>query len=374
MKILKEYLLVCACIAYAFVRGRAKPGAVTKRIAVVQMAKLGDMVCTTPLLRACKNSFPAAHVTVIGSAINKEVLAGNPDVDGYFVFGGIAKAIQFFRTGAYDLGCLATPSAPLLAVLYLGGVRTIVAPRIEGGYAPLNTAPYRLLLKLVCTAPHTMGKYVPREYLRLLEPLGVTTDDTTKHLYYSASAKERAGALLGPARATGKKIVGISPSAGNKVKEWPPERFAAVADALAAHSAAIVVFGGLRDKAEVAAMRSRLSPTTLVTDVSEKLSIDELKGAIAALDLFVSVDTGPVYIAEAFGVATVDIIGPIDEREQPPRGARHIWVLPPSPRTPQMHVLNAHPKDEKEARRQAETITVSQVLDACNKLLSDTKA
>ena len=369
MSLIKEYLLLLACFAYALVRGRAAANTKPASVVIVQMAKLGDMVCTTPLIHAAKAGL-GARISIVGSAINKEVLAGSPDVGGYIVFGGIIKTIKLLRAARFDAALLTAPSAPLLAVLYLGGVRIIVAPKVLGGYSPLDTLAYRMMLKLVRTAPHTMGQYAPREYLRLLEPLGVAAHDSTKHLYCSKEAQEKAEALLGPARAAGKMLVGISPSAGNKVKNWPAERFAEVAGALAQkHNAAIVLFGGPRDRAEVAAMRAHLSPDMPLVDLAGKLSVDELKAAIAELDLFVAVDTGPIYIAEAFGVATVDIVGPMDEREQPPQGPRHIVVTPPFKRVPQLRILNAHPKDETEARRQTESITPEAVLEACAKLL-----
>jgi ADP-heptose:LPS heptosyltransferase len=97
-------------------------------------------------------------------------------------------------------------------------------------------------------------------------------------------------------------------------------------------------------------------------------SLEELKAAIQRLDLFTSADTGPLYIAEAFNVATVDIIGPIDEREQPPIGPRHKVVVAPRQR-PQLSVMNARIYDVREARRQVDTITIPMVEAAIEELL-----
>ncbi len=104
-----------------------------------------------------------------------------------------------------------------------------------------------------------------------------------------------------------------------------------------------------------------------VIDLSQKLSIEELKALIAALKLFISVDTGPIYIAEALGVATVDIVGPMDEREQPPHGERHRVVV--AQRTqPAVHIMNASMVDIAEARRQTDAITPAMVLKAVEEL------
>ena len=105
-----------------------------------------------------------------------------------------------------------------------------------------------------------------------------------------------------------------------------------------------------------------------IIDASEKFSIDELKALIAQAGLFISVDTGPLYIAEAFGVPTVDIVGPMDEREQPPIGEHHKVVVPPRTAAA-IHIMNARVYDEQEARRQIEAISVEMVCEAVDGFL-----
>jgi len=352
--------------AYAHWRPRRKVPK-PRTILVVQMAKLGDMVCTTPMFRAIKQRYPGARVVVMGSAINRAVLEGNRDIDDYVVFDGIASAVRELRRRHIDAAVIAgAPDLTSLAVAYSAGVPTIVVPRIEGGTSPSYDFCYRLAAKLVTIVPHTMGQYAPREYLRLLEPLHITTSDTTKRLMYSTSAQEKAAAFFAPLT---RPVIGISPSAGNKVKEWPAERFAELAERLvAAHNATVLVFGGERDKVETEAMLAHVRTPARIS-YTGSLSVDELKAYIAELDLFVAVDTGPIYIAEAFGIPTVDITGPVDEREQPPVGDKHVVVVPPAPRMPQMHVMNARSSDPSEARRQIESITLDVVSEACDTLL-----
>lgn len=364
-------ILCAACFFYALVRKNAKnPPRAPRRIMVVQMAKLGDMVCTTPMFRAIKRSYHSSSIAVLGNALNKKVLEYNKDVDSYLTFSGIWRTIMAVRKGSYDFGCIATPDFVSLAALFLGGVQFIVVPEIKNGFSPYETVSYRLARRLVLRKPHHMGSYAPREYLRLLEPIGIYTDDTINHLGCSDEARARAKALFENYKKEGKTIIGFSPSAGNKIKTWGGKKFAAVANTLAREFITVtVIFGGARDRAEVNDMRDGLNKDAATLDLSEKLSIDELKAAISELDLFVAVDTGPVYIAEAFGVPTVDITGPIDEREQPPRGEKHVVVAPPGNRTPQLFVMNARVYDEKEVRRQTDSISVDMVTDACRKLL-----
>ena len=115
-------------------------------------------------------------------------------------------------------------------------------------------------------------------------------------------------------------------------------------------------------------MKDALKDSSHIIDASEQMSLDELKALIARATLFVSVDTGPLYIAEAFDVPTVDIVGPVDERVQPPTGPRHTVVVPLRERA-QLYIMNARVYDEVEARRQTESISVEQVCAAIDTLI-----
>ena len=339
-------------------------------IVIIQSAKLGDMVCTTPMFRAVKHAYPAAKLYVMGDALNKEVLAGNPYIDEYFVLPKTRQELtRMVREKNIEYVCITSPNPSVLLALLLARVSRIVVPQIMGGFSPYATKTYRLLSLFATRVPHTMGSYAPREYLRLLEPLGITTDDTRKDIYIAQSAKERVERVLSEGGINSADIlVGIAPGVGNKIKVWGAERFAEVADALQkTHNAKIIIIGGSRDADEVQAMLGKLSCKTGIVDLSQQLSIEELKALIAKLKLFISVDTGPIYIAEALGVATVDIVGPMDENEQPPRGERHKVVVA-SRTAPAVHIMNASMVDVVEARRQTDAITPAMVLKVVEEL------
>ncbi len=346
-----------------------KPVSYPRRILITQLAKLGDMVCTTPMFMAVKNKYPNCEVWIMGNALNKELIDGNKNVDGYIVYSkNINDTIQQVRDKGFDFACVTGPNFEALAALIISGIKTIAVPRIRNGFSPYETRLYKILSKFVITKPHHMGSYAPREYLRLLEPIGVVTDDTAKHLAFSEVGARRAGEILKPF--TGRFIVGIAPGAGNKIKEWSTERFAEVANYLAEkHDAAIVIIGGQNDTALTEKMKSGIKKDIPVLDTTGTLSVDELKALISKLNLFISVDTGPIYIAEAFGVPTIDIVGPMDENEQPPISPIHRVVVPQNRTKSQLHIMNARIYNVKEARRQVESITIQMVTNAIDVII-----
>lgn len=355
-------------------RGRASKRQGPRRIVVMQMAKLGDMICTTPVFRAIKKQFPGSFLAVVGNSTNKDVLDGNTDIDEYVVFEGITRVRRALSERKFDTAVITGPDLVSASVAYLGGVSCIVVPRVAGGYSPFESLPYRFLRFItgMTVVDHRIGQYAPREYLRMLEPLGIFSDDTTKKLVYSRKDEEDARIFLDSNLIKkGGIIIGISPSAGNKIKNWGGKKFADLATRLwKEYSANIIITGGARDREEVREMLSFTPPDVPLINTSEKFSINGFKALISKMNLFISVDTGPIYIAEAFGVPTIDIVGPMDEREQPPVGPKNLVVVPPGPRIPQLHIMNARIYDKKEAKRQTESITVSMVMDACNSLLT----
>ncbi len=341
-------------------------------VLIGQLAKLGDMVCTTPMFRAVKKKYPKCRLIVVGLSGNEELLRGNSDVDEYLAYtGNPFSLLKRIRKSECDFACIATPNFVFLALLYLSGIPLIAVPTIVNGFSPYETRSYKLLRNLVATAPHSMGSYASREYLRLLELIGITDRDTTKHLVFSRQASERIDTFLGTIEVLKNDfVVGITPGAGNKLKQWPPERFARLSDYLIQqYNARIIIIGSRGDMEEGKEMLSFLKNKDGVTDTVGNFSIDELKALVSKLSLFIGVDTGPIYIAEAFGVPTIDIIGPMDEHEQPPRGRLNEIVVAERLQ-PVMHIMNARQLDEVEARRQVEAITVEMVTKAVDRVLS----
>ena len=156
---------------------------------------------------------------------------------------------------------------------------------------------------------------------------------------------------------------------GNKIKEWNLNNFVKLADYISSHyRAKIVIIGGGNETGRATEMAEFLNPETQFVNTDGLFSLDELKALIQRLSLFISVDTGPIYIAEAFDVPTIDIIGPMDENEQPPRGEKRKIVKLENREKPALHIMNAIEYDYKEARRQIEEITLDMVIEKLNEL------
>lgn len=367
--------LAAACLARALVKGKANhiPTQVSK-IIVVPTGKLGDVVCVTPVLRAVRTYLPEARLIVAGtSKLHRPLLADSGLADEYLDLEE-PRAIARVRESGAKAALITGPSFVSTALLFLAGVPLVVAPVVRGGFSPAETCLYRIIRRLVCTFPYEIDQYAPQERLKVLEPLGISTNDTKKQLGFSQAASKKIEQLFIDHGIDRNKnlVVGISLSAGNKIKEWPVERFAEVIDHLAhKYQAKVLIIGDKTDVVKAEALYGYLKEETEVLDTTGKFNLDELKTLISKLKLFISVDTGPIYIAEAFSIPTVNIVGPVDERVQPPRGRIHRNVLPPGRTRAELSILNARIYNREEARRQVLSISASLVTEVIDQLLAD---
>lgn len=372
------------CYVYATLRGRASGHIDTKKVGslmVLSLAQLGDTVSMTPIFHQVKAGLPQARVLVAAKPGYRDLLAYNNDIDEFVPFeeGQFWRFLRAVRRLKIDVAILPQASFLALAALYLAGVRHIIAIRVvyeaDAGVSSFdtlhNTLSYRMLCPLVTTLPLRVGYNMLDEHLTLLRPLGIVSTDTTRRLGHSAEAGEQAMVYLKERGVAAEDFVAmIFPASGNKAKNWVAERFAEVALHLHnMYGAKVVVIGGPGDTVEVSELMGAMPTSVVAIDASGAHHLDMLKALIARANLFISADAGPMHIAVAFGVPTIDILGPAPD-----------WVAPKAKfvravsnrgdAEPAMHPLRNREFDFAEARRQAEAITAAQVIAAVDELLA----
>jgi ADP-heptose:LPS heptosyltransferase len=118
-------------------------------------------------------------------------------------------------------------------------------------------------------------------------------------------------ALLDAHEMSARRVIGVHAGAGRAVKQWPPERLAAVATTLAREAhAAIVLTGSGGDRPIIDAVRRSLPPDVTMLDLAGTLDLVRLGALFARLDLVITGDTGPMHLAAAVDAPLVAIFGP----------------------------------------------------------------
>lgn len=364
----RAFIILFVCFIRAFIRGSAR-GTIHKTPGVVAVAfftsNLGDMVCATPLLRAIKRAYPATRLIVLGTPKNQELLTGNADIDRYLPVTSFWTALRALACERPECGIAVNASVSEVGLLYLSGARVVTSFM----HARVGAA-MRLLARLIVTVPYESGRYVPRENLRLLEPCGIASEDTTKVLEISDASRRAVSAELA---APGAPLVVIAPGAGQPYRIWPPERFAALARHIHERTGAMIAVIGMRG--EEATESFLASAGDLPVFDARQPSIDRLKAIISLAAMVIANDSGALYVAEAFGTPTLAIAGIADPTEHLPRGPHDRAVLP-HVGGPLVHAAVSDPAsvDLRDAHHRLASITVEDVSAAFDELWSDTFA
>jgi len=307
-----------------------RPGAV-KRILVRGTNWIGDAVLTTPALAALRTRFPQARIALLVKPAVAELLQCHPAIDDIVLYrdpgphaglgGKLSLALQLNR-GRYDLAILLQNAFEAAAVTALAGIPN------RYGYATDGRS--FLLTHRVALTPKTRRKHQVEYYLDLLRPLGIPVEPSALTLRTTSGEDAAASELL---HAFGVKpdqvVIGLNPgSVYGSAKRWIPERFAQVADRLAAeHEACVLIFGGRGEEELGTAIAGMMTAPTIA--FSGRTTVRQLMALIKQCRLFITNDTGPMHVAAAFGVPLVAIFGPTNPVTTSPYGLGHELVRHP---------------------------------------------
>jgi len=307
-----------------------RTGAV-KRILVRGTNWIGDAVLTTPALMAIRKGFPQAKIALLVKPAIAELLHHHPAVDEIVLYrdpgphaglGGKLTLARLLRRGRYDLAILLQNAFEAAAITALASIPN------RYGYATDGRS--LLLTHRVPLTPKIRRKHQAHYYLELLRPLGIPVEPEPPTLRTTPGEDAEAIEHLRAFGVDPKKVlIGLNPgSIYGTAKRWLPERFAEVADRVAAeHGGVVLIFGGRGEEELGAAIAGKMTAPAIV--LSGRTTVRRLMALIKQCRLFITNDTGPMHIATAFGVPTVAIFGPTDPATTSPFGSRHELVRHP---------------------------------------------
>ncbi|NJC89295.1 MAG: lipopolysaccharide heptosyltransferase II [Desulfuromonas sp.] len=286
---------------------------------------IGDAVMATPALGAIRETFPEAHVTIVANPLVAELFTFHPGCDRVIRFdkrseyvgaGGFWRFCRSLRSERFDLAILLQNAFEAAIMAVLAGIPRRAGYRTDGRGLLLTAG--------VPAVDKKHGLHHVDYYLRMLESLGVAGGDGRLHLALTTEETGRAAGRLGAGQ-----WLAVNPGASyGAAKRWIPERFAAVADGLAAEFGARVVLTGGPGEMDIGRDIERsmkIAPLNLIG----RTSVRELMATLAHCRLVVTNDSGPMHIAAAFGVPTVAVFGPTDHTTTSPRAENCRIVLSP---------------------------------------------
>ncbi|MGE5638714.1 MAG: lipopolysaccharide heptosyltransferase II [Clostridia bacterium] len=281
-----------------------------RRLLCVRLDSLGDVLMTTPALRAFRESLPDCRITLLSSASGAAAARYVPEVDEAIVFaapwmkvnGADPQAdmrfIEALRGNRFDAAVIFTvysqSALPAAYLCYLAGIPLRLAHCREN--------PYHLLTDWQPEPePERLLRHEVERQLAIAAAVGCRPSDERLSFAVPEAARRRVRELALPS-----PLVVVHPGASAPSRRYPPERFARAMKLVAQNRPCEIVFtgdAGERDLVE-AIRRDMAAPSR---SLAGELDLGELGALIESADLLVSNNTGPAHLAAALGTPVVDL-------------------------------------------------------------------
>ena len=283
-----------------------------RRILLVDLNFLGDMLMSSPVYRALKEHFPQCKIDALSYGIVEPVLRANPYIDALYRVENTKRHLPLalvpaLRRNRYDLVLQLNTSLLTNVLMWLIGGKD----RLGYNYAHrgcLNT-----IRVPIPTRTTRVGNRVD-ECIGLIEKaFGWTIADRRMVLEIPASASEQVGRIMrdeGLSNAPLLIAIHTNCRQGKDQRRWGGAHFAALAERLSVQLGCTVLFtGGRDDQAYVQSIVQRMTDPQHVRNLAGRLSLIETAALLKRVHLFVTINTGPMHLAVALDVPTVAIIG-----------------------------------------------------------------
>jgi asparagine synthase (glutamine-hydrolysing) len=306
-----------------------------RKILLVNMAGLGDIVMMTPAVRALRAAYPDASLELLTIDRSKELAEGIAGINKIhavpiqYRWAGPGALYKFLRTLLALRGERFDALVNFSLVSSFGGL--VKAGLINKLVKPGISA-CRALKGLGAAGTFNFYEEVVEKKseveltARLLGPLGLEPRDLT--ITWTPGFEDKRAVLkdLAARGLSGKPLIGLNPGAFSPSRRWPIEKWKALVGLLLEKypSALLVVTGSAGEKELAASLKisERVFPAAGLYSTRESAAL------YALMDVFITNDTGPMHLAAAVGTKTVCIFGPGDHwRFSPSVPAERLRVL-----------------------------------------------
>jgi heptosyltransferase II len=297
-----------------------------KKILVVNVNWVGDVIFSSPVFKALKESYPQASISCMAVPRVKEVLEAVPFIDEIIVYDekgrhwdllGKLKLIFELRRKHFDAAFLLHGSWTRALLIYLAAIPDRI------GYDTKNRG--KLLTHKVepLEGPTHRSDY----YLNVIESYGVRVNDRRCQLKTSVEAERKMEELLRSRGIEKKdyKIV-VNPGGNWDLKKWPKENFARlISGFMGSFSVKVVVSGAQKDISLGREINSFSFHSAV--NLTGETDLKQLVALMKVSDLVIPGDTGPLHIASSVGTEVIGLFGPTRPEVTGPRGSGRVHIF-----------------------------------------------
>ncbi len=303
-----------------------------KNILVVRLDNMGDVLMTTPAIRALKESLPGRRITLLASEGGAAIAPFIPEIDDVIVYEAPwikqtdfqaeswreFRMVEILQNSGFDGAVIFTVYSqnplPSAFLCHLAGIRLRLAHCHEN--------PYQLLSHWIKDPePYELIRHEVRRQLDLVASIGAHTAD--ERLSLTCFEKDL-GAIKTQLVESGLDLqrpwVLLHPGASAPSRRYPIECFAETAHLLASGYGFQIVINGNSSELDLAERIHQTAPNAIGSLVG-KLNLGEMIALISLAPILITNNTGPAHIAAARGTPVVDLYALTNPQHTP-------WMVP----------------------------------------------
>jgi lipopolysaccharide heptosyltransferase II len=279
-----------------------------ERILLTRLRFIGDVVLTTPLLRALREEFPRAHIAYLAEREAASLLRENPYLNEILAFDfdhplrEQFRLLREVRKRRFDLVIDLYGNPRSAQLCYFSGAPVRVGGDFRG----------RGSLYTIRVRDDGVPKSAIAFHYQYLRAAGIDRPLYRTQIFLTGEERREAEVFLADhgADRTG-RIIALHAGATWPAKHWGIGSFAELAKEIRKKlNAAVVLTCGPGDRETVEEVARAAEDSAIILPV---LPIRKLAAVLSACDVLVSNDCGPMHIGVAVGTPTIGIFGPGEE-------------------------------------------------------------
>jgi len=283
-----------------------------KKILIIRSGGIGDVLMSTPLVKAIRHNYPKSEITYFVGNWSKDALKDNPNINKLYTYddliiirmniSGIRKIIKEMKKEHFDL-CFNLEKSWHWGILsYLFKIPTRIGFNRKGeGFA------YNL------STPFKGKKYELEYYLDLARLLNLNIPTNKMEVCLTKQELIKAKKYL-------KGAIGLAPGGADNpaqqasIKRWPLENYKQLIQNLPKQK--FILFGGKNDLETCNQLQTRNT-----INLAGKLTLKESAAVMKQCKVIITHDAGPMHLAAASKSHLIALFGPTQALRFAPRDA-----------------------------------------------------
>ncbi len=275
-----------------------------RRILIIQLRRIGDVIFTLPVIKVLRENCPQAQIDFLVEEPADQLVRLDPALSETLVYDKDRPVhwLREIRSRRYDL-----------VLDFLANGRTLLLTACSGARQKAAfTGPWSRSLAYNHLARATHNAYLVEQKLDILRSLGLKVGSWGWDIRLpEADVQWAEGFLKEQGVRTSRPLIAMAPASRRATRRWLPERFAEVARSLLSQSRDVLFLWGPGEREyieDIARRAGDAGPGRKV--IPPETPLLRLAALIRSSSLAVTVENGPKNLAVALGVPTVNIAGP----------------------------------------------------------------